>query len=205
MNSKLSEKRLHFETLADIWDDRQPANRVLKISSILSIFDQSFVKVKKILEVGTGTGTLIPVLRARYPSAMVTSMDLAHKMLISAKKRPGSYLVQGDIHHLPLMQNSYDAVIIHNAFPHFDDQAQTIKEIKRVLNPFGDLLIFHDISRERVNQVHQNSPSPIIQQDILPKVRDLTASLVHYDFQSIKAEDNEKHYFIYAKLNGLIA
>lgn len=58
-----------------------------------------FIRPKSILEVGCGTGRNLNVLRATFPEASVTGLDLSADMLHIAKKRT---------HGLQLVQRAYD-------------------------------------------------------------------------------------------------
>ena len=63
-------------------------------------------------------------------------------------------LTQADAQDLPFGENSFSAVVCHNSFPHFQDKAETLFEIKRVLKPKGYLFILHDLGRNQVNLIH---------------------------------------------------
>ena len=115
--------RLFFEGAASDWDSHQPPNRTELLERALAPFDPYFSACESILEVGTGTGALLPVLSRRYPAARLCSIDLARAMLCQAQKRPGAGAVaQCDVHALPFRNRAFSAVICHNSFPHFHDQ-----------------------------------------------------------------------------------
>jgi len=194
--------RLFFENLALDWDESQPVNREQTIHKLLSIFDEKIRLHRSILEIGTGTGALIPILSERYPSAKVTSIDIAHNMLIRAKLRtPTANLTQCDVHQIPFLNNTFDIAICHNCFPHFAQQSFALLEIKRVLTEEGELLILHDISRERVNQIHQEAQNSIIHDHILPEAQILVKRLENIGF-SIKAlHDSSAHFIVFAQSN----
>ena len=82
--------RLFFEGAASDWDSHQPPNRTELLERALAPFDPYFSACESILEVGTGTGALLPVLSRRYPAARLCSIDLARAMLCQAQKRPGA-------------------------------------------------------------------------------------------------------------------
>lgn len=193
--------RQFFEDLSSEWDDHQPAGREQLLHDLLAPYDPFFSECRAILEVGTGTGALIPILHQRYPQAALTSLDFAHKMLTKAGGRQtGAALIQADIHHLPLAPTQFDGLICHNAFPHFWWMMEAIKEMKRVLQAPGHLLIFHDISRKHVNAVHQQASNPVIHEDLLPEGLRLAKMLKSNGFLPLQVTDLEDRYIIYAKL-----
>ncbi|MBG0771161.1 MAG: class I SAM-dependent methyltransferase, partial [Anaerolineaceae bacterium] len=103
--------RQFFEDLSVEWDDRQPTGRDQLLHDLLAPYDPFFSQCRSILEVGTGTGALIPILRQRYPETNFVSLDIAHHMLTKAGKRqPDACLIQADIHHLPLAAGQFDGL-----------------------------------------------------------------------------------------------
>lgn len=197
--------RLFFEDLAPKWDTMQPPERISTINRLIKPFDSYFRKCHSILEIGTGTGTLIPILRTRYPETRIFSIDLAHRMLVIAKtKSKFSALIQSDVHHLPFMREYFTGIICHNSFPHFVNKSAALTELSRVLQANGRLLILHDNSREKVNHIHQQSPSSVIHNDMLPPASDLDKLLHISGFTTELAEDQPDKYLIYAKNNGYL-
>lgn len=189
-----------FENLALDWDESQPVNREQIIHNLLTNFDEKIRLHRSILEIGTGTGALIPILGERYPSAKVTSIDIAHNMLTRAKKRaPNAYLIQCDVHQMPFVNETFDIAICHNCFPHFCQQSFALLEIKRTLINQGELLILHDISREHVNQVHQKAQNSVIHDHILPEAKTLVKRLEQTGFSTKALHDSSDYFIIYAK------
>lgn len=199
-HAQMLELRHFFEALSTEWDAHQPEGRDQLLQDLLAPYDPFFGACRSILEVGTGTGALISILRERYPQASLVSLDLAHQMLVRAAcRRPGAALVQADIHHLPLLPGRFDGLICHNAFPHFWQMDVALAEMKRALSPSGHLLILHDISREHVNAVHQHARNPIIQDDLLPEGLKLAKRLKAAGLLPLQVTDLNDRYIIYAK------
>lgn len=196
----LQDLRKFFENLAAEWDDAQPEFREEKIHNLLEPFDPFFSRSQLILEAGTGTGALIPILKCRYPKSQVVCVDLAFQMLLKAKTRVSeSLLVQSDVHCLPFPDRYFDALICHNSFPHFWWQDEVLITFRRKLKPGGAILIFHDICREEVNEVHKNAQADIIHGDQLEEGFILSERLKRSGFTPQIVEDTNQHYLIYAK------
>jgi ubiquinone/menaquinone biosynthesis C-methylase UbiE len=196
----LESLRLFFEDLATEWDATQPPNRDEILNNLIAPFDEQLGACKSILEVGTGTGALIPILKRRYPSSRLVSVDLAFRMLSRAQSRvPESPLIQADAHHLPLMDQAFDAIICHNAFPHFWWPETALRVFHRLLVPEGIFLILHDLSRERVNTIHGTAKNPIIHKDLLPTGKTLAITIKKMNFSPLLVEDRSDRYIIYAK------
>lgn len=189
--------REYFERRAPDWDSRMPAHLDETLRRLVAAFATELGAARAILEIGTGTGALIPRLLERAPAARLVSLDLAHAMLRQAQQRcPGARLVQGDVHALPFPAGAarpFDLVICHNSFPHFADKPCALAEIGRVLRPGGQLLILHNNSRERVNAIHSQAGGPIAK-DFLPPGAEMRALLVEAGYHAAWAEDAADHY-----------
>lgn len=192
--------RAFFENVAREWDLSQPPDRDLVINRLLEPFDQALAQSKSILDVGTGTGAMIPILHNRYPASRIISVDLAENMPRLAKRKvPNACLVQADVHVLPFRDGNFSCVICHNSFPHFWQKDQALMEIRRVLQVGGKLLILHDISREKVNWSHRNAQAEIIHHDLLPEGNSLGQMLSRAGYQLLSLEDDDTHYARFAQ------
>jgi ubiquinone/menaquinone biosynthesis C-methylase UbiE len=95
----------------------------------------------RILDVGCGTGALLPRLAARGEA---TGVDLSPDMLARAvrRQREGSFaaaLVCGDVEHLPFRDGAFESVVSTfavNAMPNLD---KALSEMLRVLESGGPL------------------------------------------------------------------
>jgi demethylmenaquinone methyltransferase/2-methoxy-6-polyprenyl-1,4-benzoquinol methylase len=193
---KHSNHRLFFENLAESWDAMQPPDRDVKLEKLLSSFKPVLSGSRLILEVGTGTGVLIPILKKLSPNAHVAAIDLALAMLKQANLRcKTGLLVQADAIQLPFPALHFQSIICHNSFPHFPDKGSTLTEFFRVLTVEGQLIILHDAPREKVNAVHMHASDPTIHQDMLPGKDDMHTLFHNAGFEDINIEDTEDHYF----------
>ncbi|MFN2226332.1 MAG: class I SAM-dependent methyltransferase, partial [Anaerolineae bacterium] len=90
-----NELRAYFEELATSWDGLQPPDREERLRRLLAPFAPALETSTAILELGTGTGALIPCLWERAPGARLVSVDLAGEMLRRARQRcPDAAVVQ---------------------------------------------------------------------------------------------------------------
>lgn len=188
--------RDYFERRAPDWDSRMPAHLDETLRRLVATFAAELGAARAILEIGTGTGALIPCLLERAPAARLVSLDLAHAMLCQAHQRcPGARLVQGDVHALPFpaAAHSFDLVVCHNSFPHFADKRRALAEIGRVLRPGGQILILHNNSRARVNAIHSQAGAPIAE-DFLPSGGEMRALLIEAGYRAVWVEDAADHY-----------
>lgn len=136
--------RRAFDRAADTYQQfavlqAEVCNRLLEKLEVVKISPQM------ILDAGTGTGSAIPALFARYKKAQVVTLDLSENMLRKAGQQ-GSFLrspqaVCGDIERLPFADNSFDLVFSSLSMQWCNDLNAALLEAKRVLKP-GGLYVF---------------------------------------------------------------
>jgi ubiquinone/menaquinone biosynthesis C-methylase UbiE len=184
-----------FESLASEWDAQQPPDRTTLLNRLLTPFAQVFENAKAILEVGTGTGALIPCLQGWATTANLVSIDLAGEMLRHARQRcPEAIVAQADVHHLPFVMPGFDLVVCHNSFPHFVDKPAALLNLWCALQPGGHLLILHDLGREQVNAIHQGARASVIHNDLLPAGVETRQMLIQAGFSDAQVWDAEDRY-----------
>lgn len=121
------------------------------------------------LDVATGTGHAALALATRV--AHVTGLDLTPAMLGEARKLAAARgladrtdWVEGDVHHLPFPDASFDLVTVRRAPHHFADARSALAEMRRVVRP-GGLLGF-------VDQVSPAHPGAYALIETLERLRD---------------------------------
>jgi ubiquinone/menaquinone biosynthesis C-methylase UbiE len=100
-----------------------------------------------VLLAGIGTGLDLPHLPARH---RYIGLDLTAAMLKRAAPRTGHLNfapLQGDVHHLPFHNASFDCVIAHLILAVVPQPALCLAEIARVLKPGGQALILDKFLR----------------------------------------------------------
>ncbi len=85
----------------------------------------------RVLDVGGGAGQLA-VLLARELKATVTVLDPTPEMIDHVPNTPGVSTVTGTAEDMPFPDDSFDAVVVSDAFHHFRDQEGAVREFVRV-------------------------------------------------------------------------
>lgn len=198
----MSDLRTHFEHLAEHWDGMQTPDRGERLRRMLEPVAPLCSKAKAILEVGTGTGALIPCLQEHTSSARLVSIDLAAEMLRRSRQRcPDADVVQADAHHPPFAPSGFDLIVCHNSFPHLADKPAALLSLTHILEPGGHLLILHDLSREKVNAIHGGG-AKAIQNDLLPPGPETAQMLAEAGFEVLAVQDTDEGYRVVGKLDG---
>lgn len=98
-----------------------------------------------ILEVGVGTGGLLPELATR--AEIIIGVDHSPAMLAEARRRVGGAGMQGidlrlgEMTHLPLPDASADCAVANMVLHHAAEPLSVLREIRRVLKPGGTVLL----------------------------------------------------------------
>ena len=120
-----------WNRMAGSWDANETPGRTHAMQVALESFDSP----ARVLEVGTGTGSGAALLKARFPQADVTGVDLSPEMIrIAQAKVPSVTFEPADAARLPFADGSFDLIVQNNVPVYF-------AELARVLAPGGRVLI----------------------------------------------------------------
>jgi ArsR family transcriptional regulator len=148
--------REFFDRHARQWDDL--AKTLLPVADYVAQLLALVPEGKTVVEVGFGTGGLLPALAAR--GARVIGVDHSPAMLEEARRRlaqaglAGIDLRLGEMTHLPLPDRSADCVVLNMVLHHAADPAVVLAEIRRALLP-GGILVLADLARHEREWVRE--------------------------------------------------
>ena len=92
-----------------------------------------------VLEVGCGWGTNLEALEAE--GYQITGLDISRRAL-DRLDRPHRQLIEADLSlGLPESLPAYDCVLALDVIEHIDDDHQAVRELVRLLNPSGRVII----------------------------------------------------------------
>jgi len=101
-----------------------------------------------VLEIGAGTGANLPHYEGRAESLVVTEPEPAMLRRLRQKAReqaPLAEVLRAPAEDLPFEDASFDTVISTLVLCGVDDQAGSLREIRRVLRPGGRLLFLEHV------------------------------------------------------------
>lgn len=104
---------------------------------LMERLDYIVTKPKTILDLGTGTGYLLPLLQQRYPRVNIYGLDISLPVLQHAQ---ANNLICADANQLPFADSSIDLVCSSFMLEWIPDVFALLAEIKRVLKPNGVFL-----------------------------------------------------------------
>jgi ubiquinone/menaquinone biosynthesis C-methylase UbiE/DNA-binding transcriptional ArsR family regulator len=135
----------YFRAHAAEWDRIRKlhvADEAVEDAIRTALSDKPF---RSLLDLGTGTGRMLEMFGPDIERGL--GLDLSLDMLLLARDRleraglRNCSVRQGDIYDLPLADDSFDVVILHQVLHFLDDGARAIREAARVLRPGGRLLV----------------------------------------------------------------
>ena len=141
-------QRRRFNELVNIFDTPQPPDVMERLDEIVST-----AKLRVVLDVGTGVGVLIPLIKSYHPS-VILACDLAEKMLQRVREKyPEVHTYQADIAVLPLESASVDAIFMNAMYGNIADKPRACQNAARMLRPGGRLIVSHPEGRAFVDQL----------------------------------------------------
>jgi len=185
-----------FNQLAPDWDQRFYTPDMKKqLKSLVSDFHLQ--KGSRVLDVGSGTGGLIPyILQIIGEQGSVWAVDFAEEMVRIGKEKfhhePQVNFQAAPVEALPFADQFFDHVVCFGALPHFEDKGLAIGEMGRVLKTGGTLFIAHALSSQEIKNHHQgNSPVAL---DCLPEEGEMISLLTANSFRMTRLIDQPKYY-----------
>ena len=186
-----------FNSCADNWDNIRQTNPAI-LEKLINLAD--IPADAMVLDVGSGTGVLIPYLHAQMGACgKITAIDFSENMLAKAQEKFSNlnnlnFLV-GDILGMDLPQNFYDVVICLNFFPHLHTRKEEfLLKMNSALKNDGSLIVMHDISRETVNNIHRESE--VVAEHRLPEAKVVGEMFQACGYQNIHAYEDDTMYFV---------
>lgn len=185
-----------FNSVAKNWDNMIEINES-KINYLLGK-----LRIKEndnILDIGTGTGVLIPFLSKLTPNGSITGVDISKGMLEVAiekfKNIPNVYfdLVNVETENINC---KYDKIILYSMYPHLENKTNTIKKlVQNNLKDNGILMIAHSDSREFLNNLHKDSDKRV-SESLLMEINKQKETFINASLNVTDAFENDEMYYI---------
>ncbi len=148
-----------FDECAEHWDDNMIKNEDV-VNRILN--NAGVCEGKNILDVACGTGVLFTDYLSRNARS-VTGIDISPKMAEIAKSKftqDSINVICGDVEKMECKE-SFDSIVVYNAFPHFSNPDALIEKLSSMLRQGGALTVAHGMSRKALDKHHAGVASGV--------------------------------------------
>ena len=194
------DRKAFFNQRAHIWDEKFCTH---KLQEFLCKFISKFnIKPgQRVLDIGTGTGILIPhLVKAVGSSGSIIAVDFAEKMIEICKEKFSSFpnvkIGQQNVESLSFQSEYFDVAICFGLFPHIENKEKALSRINHVLKKEGKLIIAHALSSNEIRQHHRGIFE--VANDVLPDEQELRNQLTSAGFNANLIEDIEGSYLCIA-------
>lgn len=188
-----------FDMIAPDWDAMEVKSTPEKVCAILDIIAPE--KGDRILDLGTGTGVLLPYLAERAgEDGMVTGIDISDGMLEQARHKYGTLdnvtLLKSDFEEENL-EGTFNLILLYCVFPHLHFPVETLRWLAGInLAPGGRIIIAFPNDEKFVNAIHGEKQAPA---DMLPDAYELTSRLIRAGFKAAVMAYSEEMYIVEIK------
>lgn len=188
-----------FDQIASTWDENEIRSTPARIRSILSKLP--IKKGMNILDLGTGTGVLIPYLSELIGhGGHITAIDLSEGMLSLAHKKYGNLrnvsFMRIDFEE-EIIPGCYDMAILYCVYPHLHRPKDTFEWLFKInMKPDGAIVIAFPSDENFINNIHREKKA---EHDHLPPAGVLAEKISEWGYKTEVARANTDEYIVIVK------
>ena len=182
-----------FDKLYHFFEPPLPDGVLERLEKIVA-----YAKIAKgatVLDVGSGTGILVPLIQKRKPQR-IYACDLSEAMMEQLSKNyPHVETILADVRDLSLPEGSIDVVFINACYPNIVDKAGAFTNISRMLKPEGRIVISHPLGKAFIHSLKDSVPFPL---DDFPAQAEADTLLKPFGFEIESFIDEPQVYILVA-------
>jgi SAM-dependent methyltransferase len=183
-------QRSYFNENVDLFEPPLPKGVPERLKAIVNA--GRLRRGERVLDVGTGTGILIPYIMKHGPSE-IHACDLAEKMLRRVKREfPQVMTHLCDVGNLQLPDASLDVVFINACFSNIVDKSKCLDNLHRLMRGKGRLVVSHPLGRGFIAELKKRAPFHL---ELLPDEADARVLCERHGFSVVSFID-ERHLYI---------
>lgn len=192
----MMDRKRFFDDIAHDWEkEHQSPQEISRLRHLVKYFPLK--KGDNVLDVGCGTGRLIPWVRAAIgDKGMLVESDFSREMLKIGKAKYSQRnicFIQSSAQSLAVKARIFDVIICFALFPHISDKLNALCEFRRILKPGKPLVIAHPMSREELNCFHSRIKGPVTQ-DFLPEDEEMKRLFEEAGFSGLSIKNKKSLY-----------
>lgn len=182
-----------FDKLYHLFEPPLPQGVPERLEKIVT--HGNIVKGNTVLDVGSGTGILISIIK-KYKPKSIYACDLSRSMLEQLKKNyPYVKTILADVRDLKLPDGSIDVAFLNACYPNIIDKVGAFSNIGRMMKANGRIVISHPLGKEFILSLKNGAPFPL---DEFPEEAEAGALLKPFGFEIETFIDVPKLYILVA-------
>ena len=186
-------QRISFDKLYQLFEPPLPEGVPERLEKIVA--NGNIAKGDTVLDVGSGTGILIPIIK-KYKPGSIYACDLSRRMLQQLiKNYPYVKTIMADVRDLKLPKGSIDVTFINACYPNIVDKAVAFSNISRMMKVKGRIVISHPPGKAFILSLKKGAPFPL---DEFPEEPEAGALLKPFGFEIETFIDEPKLYILVA-------
>jgi len=186
-------QRGFFSDLVHVFDPPLPEGVPERLEQIVA--SAGINKKDSVLDVGSGTGILIPLIQV-YEPEIIFALDLSEIMLARLKEHyPYAHAIAADLRDLTLPEDSIDVVFMNACYPNIVDKDRSFANIGRMMKSGGRMVISHPMGKSFIDALKEKSPFPL---DDFPEQPEAERLLEPHGFEIQRFVDEARLYILVA-------
>lgn len=186
-----------FSRLIHVFDPPLPEGVPERLKKIVA--SAKIAKGDVVLDVGTGTGILVPLIQ-QYGPETIFACDLSEVMLAHLQKQyPYANTIASDVRDLSLPDESVEVVFMNACYPNVVDKRGSFQNIARMMKQGGRMVISHPMGKSFIDTLRGKSPFPL---DDFPEKNEAEILLEPYGFDIVGFVDKEDLYIMVTRKRG---
>lgn len=186
-------QRKLFDEFYHFFEPPLPEGVPERLKKIISC--SKIVEGDTVLDVGSGTGILIPIIQ-KYKPTCIYACDLSGDMLNRLRENyPSVKTILADVRDLRLPDQCMDVVFINACYPNIVDKAGAFSNISRMMKLEGRLVISHPLGKAFIYSLKTSMPFAL---DDLPEEPKASALLKPFGFEIETFIDEPNLYILVA-------
>jgi predicted TPR repeat methyltransferase len=158
--------RRYFDGQADRYDEYTGGGAWTPnhyLAGVLHKLGTDGIEVRTALDLGTGTGQTLAVVRTAFPRAQLWASDVSAAMLQRAARRvPDAHFEVADIAgYLAGLTESFDLITAVGCLELVDDLTDVLPRLMRHVNPAGHLALTFEPVLDGLGDEHARTASPL--------------------------------------------
>ena len=186
-------QRKLFDEYSQLFEPPLPEGVPERLEEIISC--GKIVEGDTVLDVGSGTGILIPIIQ-KYKPSRIYACDLSGDMLNQLRENYSSVkTILADVRDLRLPDQCMDVVFMNACYPNIVDKAGAFSNISRMMKLNGRLVISHPLGKAFISSLKTRMPFAL---DDFPEEPKASALLKSFGFEIATFIDEPNLYILVA-------